>query len=109
MGKTNLLDAIYYLCMCKSHFSIPDRLLVQKKLDFFRLEGQFTKKEKLINVVAKVKPKEKKKEIELNGVPHKKWADHIGFLPIVMLTPFDADLALDGIGARTRFLNNSLT
>ena len=108
MGKTNLLDAIYYLCMCKSHFSIPDRLLVQKKLDFFRLEGHFTKKEKLLNVVAKVQPKEKKKEIELNGVPHKKLADHIGLLPIVMITPFDADLAFDGSEVRRRFLNNSL-
>jgi len=109
MGKTNLLDAIYYLCMCKSHFSIPDRLLVQKKLDFFRLEGHFTKKEKLVTVVAKVQPKEKKKEIEINGVPHKKLADHIGLLPIVMITPFDTDLAFDGSEARRRFLNNSLS
>ncbi len=109
MGKTNLLDAIYYLCMCKSHFSIPDRLLVQQKLDFFRLDGHFTKKEKLINVVAKIQPKEKKKEIELNGVPHKRLADHIGLLPIVMITPFDSDLALDGSEARRRFLNNSLS
>ncbi len=109
MGKTNLLDAIYYLCMCKSHFSIPDRLLVQQKLDFFRLDGHFKKKEKLINVVAKIQPKEKKKEIELNGVPHKKLADHIGLLPIVMITPFDTDLAFDGSEERRRFLNNSLS
>ena len=108
MGKTNLLDAIYYLCMCKSHFSVPDRMIVQHSLDFFRLEGQFDKDQKLVKVVAKVVPKDKK-AIEVNGVAHKKLADHIGLLPIVMITPYDTDLALEGSEERRRFLNNSLS
>ena len=61
MGKTNLLDAIYYLCMCKSNFGIADRLVVQDTKDFFRVEGQFLKADKPFKVVAKVKPRTKKK------------------------------------------------
>ena len=41
MGKTNLLDAIYYLCMCKSHRGVNDRNVVKHTMDFFRLEGYF--------------------------------------------------------------------
>jgi len=107
MGKTNLLDAIYYLCMCKSNFSIADRLVVKDTTDFFRVEGLFSKEKKSFKVVAKVKPKTKK-EIELNGAVHPKLADHIGLFPVVMITPFDIELALDGSEVRRKFLDNSL-
>ena len=46
MGKTNLLDAIYYLCMCKSHRGVNDRNAVKHGMDFFRLEGRFIKNKK---------------------------------------------------------------
>jgi len=107
MGKTNLLDAIYYLCMCKSNFGIADRLIVQDTTEFFRIEGQFLKEKKPFKVVAKVQPR-KKKEIELNGVVHPKLAEHIGLFPVVMITPFDIELAMDGSEVRRKFLDNSL-
>ena len=107
MGKTNLLDAIYYLCMCKSNFGIADRLVVQDTKDFFRVEGQFLKADKPFKVVAKVKPRTKK-EIELNGAVHSKLAEHIGLFPVVMITPFDIELAMDGSEVRRKFLDNSL-
>jgi len=107
MGKTNLLDAIYYLCMCKSNFGITDRLVVKDSTNFFRVEGTFSKEKKNYKVVAKVQPKSKK-EIEINGAIHSKLADHIGLFPVVMITPFDIELAMDGSEVRRKFLDNSL-
>jgi len=108
MGKTNLLDAIYYLCMCKSQFGIADRLIVQESKEFFRLTGAFKKEEKSYTVTAKVLPRQLK-EISLNGVAHAKLADHIGLFPVIMITPFDIDLAMEGSETRRRFLDNTLS
>ncbi len=55
MGKTNLLDAVYYLCMGKSHFQSTDKNVVRKGEAFFRLEGHFML-EKIEKIVAKVVP-----------------------------------------------------
>jgi len=108
MGKTNLLDAIYYLCVCKSQFGILDRLLVQESKDFFRLEGQFKKNSKEYKVVAKVQPR-KLKEFSINGATHPKLANHIGQFPVVMITPFDIALAMDGSEVRRRFVDFSIS
>lgn len=107
MGKTNLLDAIYYLCMTKSHFGINDRNIVQHQMDFFRLEGHFNRLGKSEKIVAKVIPA-KKKEIERNAVAYDKLSEHIGFLPIVMIAPDDTSLAREGSEVRRRFLDNTL-
>ncbi|MFK7978527.1 MAG: DNA replication/repair protein RecF [Saprospiraceae bacterium] len=108
MGKTNLLDAVYYLCMCKSHFGISDSYIKKHETTFFRLEGQFKKGKKRFKTVAKVIPKEKK-TIELNDVAYTKLAEHIGQFPVVMITPFDAELALEGSEVRRKFLDNTLS
>ncbi len=108
MGKTNLLDSIYYLCMCKSHFGVSDSYIKKHETTFFRLEGQFKKGKKGYKTVAKVIPKEKK-TIELNDVAYDKLAEHIGLFPVVMITPFDSELALEGSEVRRKFLDNTLS
>lgn len=113
MGKTNLLDAIYYLCMTKSHFSGSDSYAIQKGADFLRLEGIFRKdspeeEEEIINIVAKVIPK-KKKSIEKNAKPYEKLADHIGLLPVVVIAPGDTELVQEGSEERRRFIDNTLS
>ena len=108
MGKTNLLDAIYYLCMGKSHFNAPDTLLARHDSGFFRLEGLFEVHEKQERIVAKVIPR-KKKELERNNVPYVRLSEHVGFLPVVMITPDDTYLATDGSEARRRFLDNTIS
>ena len=108
MGKTNLLDAIYYLCMGKSHFNAPDGLVMQHDADFFRLEGLFLLNDKKEKIVAKVIPR-KKKEFERNGLPYPKLSEHIGLLPVVMITPKDTDLVADGSEVRRRFIDNTLS
>jgi len=108
MGKTNLLDAVYYLCMCKSHFGVRDSYLKKHETAFFRLEGQFKKARKTYKIVAKVIPKEKK-VMELNAVAYDRLAEHIGQFPVVMITPFDSELALEGSEVRRKFLDNTLS
>lgn len=108
MGKTNILDAIYYLCMCKSHFGTNDRDVVQHDMDFLRLEGYFYKKEKKEKVVAKVIPR-KKKEFERNDVTYDKLSEHIGLMPVVFIAPDDTYLAKEGSEARRRFVDNTLS
>ncbi|MCB0663686.1 MAG: DNA replication and repair protein RecF, partial [Saprospiraceae bacterium] len=111
MGKTNLLDAIYYLCMCKSRFSGTDRNLLRRtdeeKSDFFRLEGHFLKNEKPQKIVAKVAPP--KKEIEKNGSVYPRLSDHIGLLPVVFIVPDDTNLLLEGSESRRLLIDNVLS
>ena len=111
MGKTNLLDAIYYMCMCKSHRGVNDRNVMQHGNDFFRLEGIFfDKKSKKTKdkIVAKVQPG-KKKEFEKNDVAYQKLSEHIGLLPVVIIVPDDTLMVMEGSEVRRRFLDNTLS
>ena len=122
MGKTNLLDAIYYLCMCKSYFLSSDIDVIQissehlesgiiesgKRADFMRLEGHFQKNNSREKIVAKVQPR-KKKMIEKNDVLYAGLSDHIGFLPVVMFAPDDTLLAKEGSEERRRFVDTALS
>lgn len=108
MGKTNFLDAIYYLCMTKSHFGLTDSYLVQHEQNFFRLQGDFNTPDRPKKIVAKYQLR-KKKVFESNQVPYTRLADHIGELPIVMVAPDDSQLATEGSEIRRKFIDNTLS
>lgn len=108
MGKTNLLDAIYYLCMGKSYFATTDQYIVQHEQDFFRLVGIFEHEEKKDQIVVKVKPR-KSKELELNGKRYDRLVDHVGRFPVVIVVPDDTQLIHEGSEERRRFLDNTLS
>jgi DNA replication and repair protein RecF len=108
MGKTNLLDAIHFLCLCKSHRGLPDRNLVQIGTEFFRLEGKFKQEQGQQKVVAKFSAG-KIKEFERNGTAVGKLTDFIGQFPIVMIAPDDVELVQEGSEERRRFLDASLS
>ncbi|MBK6950398.1 MAG: DNA replication and repair protein RecF [Haliscomenobacter sp.] len=108
MGKTNLLDAVYFLCMTKSHFGLPDSSVIQWESEFMRLEGHFILQEKAEKIVAKVAPK-KVKTLERQGVPYERLSDHIGLLPIVFIAPDDTELLTEGSETRRRFMDNTLS
>jgi len=105
MGKTNLLEAIYYLGMTKSRFSTNDRLLAFHGTDFFRIQGKFEAGDK---VVAKVIPG-KQKILERNDKPYDRLSDHIGYIPVVMIVPDDTQLVSEGSEERRRFIDNTLS
>jgi DNA replication and repair protein RecF len=108
MGKTNLLDAVYYLCMTRSHTGLTDANVVRHGADFFRLEAMIQKNEKRDKVVAKVVPR-KKKEFEKNEVLYPRLADHIGAYPVVIIAPNDTNIILESSEVRRRFLDNTLS
>ena len=108
MGKTNILDAIYFLCLSKSHTNNADKLLVKQGENFFRVEGIFEKNGDREQIVAKMQPPSRK-EMERNGVMITRLADHIGQFPIVMIAPDDVSLIQEGSEERRRFMDSTLS
>jgi DNA replication and repair protein RecF len=103
MGKTNLMDAIYYLALGKSYFSSSDRLVAKLESDFFRLEGSIDGK----RIVVKVQPS-KMKSIEVDGVGYDRLLDYIGHHPTVVIAPSDIQQLVDGSEYRRIFINNTI-
>ncbi|MBC7422381.1 MAG: DNA replication/repair protein RecF, partial [Ferruginibacter sp.] len=121
-GKTNLLDAIYYLCFTRSYFTKTDNLNTQFDADGFRLEGitatdvfkeaVVIETESLSNKINKIICVFKgvgKKEVSLNDVPYAKYSEHIGKFPCVMVAPDDIGLIMGGSEERRRFIDTVIS
>lgn len=107
MGKTNILDAIYTLCMCKSHISHRQSDIIQTDSDFVRLVGRFKIGEQPTHVVIKY-PRRGAKKVAVNDLVYKKLKEHIGLLPVVMITPDDVKLLLGGSTERRSLIDNTI-
>lgn len=114
VGKTNILDALHYLSMAKSFLGNQDfqNILISTPLnmtaDFFSLEAEIVGEEK--NDIIKIQlPKEGKKIIKKNDKTYERIADHIGFLPSVIISPYDANLISDGSESRRKFLDSMIS
>jgi DNA replication and repair protein RecF len=129
-GKTNLLDAIYYLCFTKSYFTKTDGFNIRFNADGFRLEGTApaqpilaaTGKDENIRHnsedVQTVLNQDKiicifrgvgKKELLLNDVPYTKFSEHIGKFPCVMIAPDDIEMIIGGSEERRRFMDTVIS
>lgn len=104
VGKTNLLDAIYYCCFTKSYFTVSDALNTHFEETGFRLEAQFDKNAQPHKVIC-INRGSSKKEFSLNDVGYDKLAKHIGLLPAVIIAPDDADIITGGSEGRRRYLD----
>ena len=103
-GKTNLLDAIHYLCFTKSYFSRLDQVNVLHGQPGFRIEGEMElieKKEKAVCILRETG----KKEFSVNDASYEKFAEHIGHYPCVIIAPDDIQIITDGSEERRRFLD----
>ncbi|HEY0176044.1 MAG TPA: AAA family ATPase, partial [Pedobacter sp.] len=76
-GKTNLLDAIHYLCLCKSYFNPIDSQQIKTAEDLFLIQGDFDRQEKNEKITCGLK-KNQKKQFKRNKKEYDKLADHIG-------------------------------
>ncbi len=103
-GKTNLLDAIYYLCFTKSYFTKTDSMNVQFDKDGFRLEGFFA-----TDKIVCIHRGAGKKEFYLNEVEYTKFSEHIGKFPAVMIAPDDVEMITGGSEDRRRFIDTVLS
>lgn len=106
-GKTNLIDAIYYLCMCKSYFTRQDALIVGHGSDFFRLDGDFTEEGNDMLITCKY-DQERKKTFARNGSVYEKLSAHVGSIPVVMIAPADIDIINGGSEERRRFMDMAI-
>src|SRR5690606_19548704 len=103
-GKTNLLDAIYYLAFGKSYFNPIALQNIKHNEDFFVVEGSFNKNSKREQIVCSLK-KGQKKVLKRNGKIYDKFAEHVGLIPLVMISPSDQDLISEGSETRRKFID----
>ena len=108
VGKTNVLDAVYHLSFGKSYFNPITLQNIKHGADFFVVEGTYEKKDSIEKVVASAK-KDKKKMIKRNGKAYEKFSDHIGFLPLVIISPSDRDLIVEGSETRRKFVDGVIS
>jgi DNA replication and repair protein RecF len=108
VGKTNLLDALYYLCFTKSYFTRSDQQNVQKGAAGFRIEGHFEKQGQLTGIVCILR-ETGKKEFLSAGEPYEKFSRHIGRFPCVIIAPDDVQIITGGSEERRRYLDALLS
>lgn len=108
VGKTNLLDAIHYLCFTKSYFTGVDSNNVQHGSSGFRIEGVFEKNGEAFKTCIILR-ENGKKEITCKDIPYEKFSQHIGLFPCVMIAPDDAELITAGSEGRRKFLDTLLS
>lgn len=107
-GKTNLLDAIHYLCLCKSYFNPIDSQQIKANEDLFLVQGDFERSEKNEKVSCGLK-RNHKKSFKRNKKEYDKLADHIGLFPVVMISPYDTSIIMDGSEERRKFIDNVIS
>lgn len=104
VGKTNVLDAIYYLSFCKSYFNPSDSQNINRENEFFLISGEFEFDEKQELVTCSLK-KGQKKVFKRNKKEYDRLSDHIGLLPLVFITPSDTDIIHGGSEVRRKFID----
>ena len=108
-GKTNVIDAVYYLSMCKSSLTMTDGQSVRHGADFFLAEGQYlTDAGKTESVVCSFSRKGGK-VLKRNGKEYERLSDHVGLIPAVIVSPADSALISDAADERRRYLNGFIS
>ena len=105
MGKTNLLDAVYYLSFCKSAGNPIDSQNIRHDADFFVIQGFYEAADGSPEEIYCGMKLRQKKQFKRNKKEYTRLSDHIGFLPLVMVSPADSDLIAGGSDERRRFMD----
>ena len=108
VGKTNILDAIYYLSFTKSYFNPVALQNIRHGQDFFMVEGNYILDEREEKIVCSLK-KGQKKILKRNDKAYTKFSDHIGQLPLVIISPADRDLIVEGSDTRRKFIDGVIS
>ncbi|MFT6981531.1 MAG: DNA replication and repair protein RecF [Crocinitomicaceae bacterium] len=107
-GKTNILDAVHYLSICKSYMNVIDKQNIRFDQPFFSIQGQWHKDGAKIAIHCAVKVGSKK-VFKRNKKEYEKLADHIGQFPAVMISPYDRDLISEGSELRRRWMDGIIS
>lgn len=108
IGKTNILDAIYHLAFGKSYFNPITTQNIRHGAEFFVIDGRFIKDSAEEQIVCSFQ-KGGKKVVKRNGKIYEKVSDHIGVVPLVIVSPADRDLILEGSETRRKFLDGVIS
>lgn len=108
-GKTNLLDAIYYLSMTKSAFATSDRFCFRHGTDEFSIAGTYRMENNLTSRFALKMTSKGEKKVKRDDKTYGKVSEHIGVLPIVMVSPSDISMVSESGEERRRFVNAVLS
>jgi DNA replication and repair protein RecF len=107
-GKTNLLDAIHYLSLCKSYFNPLDSQNIKHDAGFFVLQGYYDMNGTEENISCGLK-RNQRKVFRRNQKEYERLADHIGFIPAVMISPVDSMLITEGSEERRKFTDSIIS
>lgn len=105
MGKTNLLDAVYFLSFCKSAGNPIDSQNICHDADFFVIQGFYEAADGTPEEIYCGMKRRQKKQFKRNKKEYTRLSDHIGFLPLVMVSPADSELIAGGSDERRRFMD----
>ncbi len=108
VGKTNVLDAIYHLAYGKSYFNPLAVQNIRHGEEFFVIDSTFEKNDRTESIVCSLK-KGQKKVLKRNGKPYDKFSEHIGFIPLVIISPSDNDLIVEGSETRRKFIDSVIS
>ncbi|QMU66694.1 MAG: DNA replication and repair protein RecF [Flavobacteriaceae bacterium] len=108
IGKTNVLDAIYYLSFTKSYFNPVAVQNIKHGESFFVLNGDYVLQDRTEKIVCSLK-KGQKKVLKRNGKIYDKLSEHIGRLPLVMISPADSNLIVEGSDVRRKFIDSVIS
>lgn len=105
VGKTNLLDSVYYLSFCKSSTHPIDSQIICHGEEFFVLQGFYEQEDGTPEEIYCGMKRGRKKQFKRNKKEYQRLADHIGFVPLVIVSPADSDLIAGGSEERRRFMD----
>ena len=108
-GKTNILDAVYYLSMSKSAFTMTDGQSVHHGEEFFVTEGSYMSDGGAMEMVNCSFSRKGGKVLKRNGKEYERIADHVGGFPVVISSPRDTELITDAAEERRRYLNGFIS
>jgi len=107
-GKTNLLDAIYYLSMTRSYFSATDSHNIRHGEQMFMIQGEFDL-EGVPETILCASRTGQKKQFKRNQKEYERLSDHIGLFPVVMVAPTDQELITEGSEIRRKFIDSIIS
>ena len=108
VGKTNILDSIYHLSYTKSYFNPIPSQNIKHGETFFFISGKYMIDDKEENILVSLK-KGDKKIIKRNNKLYKKFSDHIGKIPLVLISPDDRNLIIEGSETRRKFIDGIIS
>ena len=104
-GKTNFLDAIYYLSFCKSSLNPIDSQIITHDQDFFMLEGFYEDENERITDIYCGMKRGVKKHFKRDKKEYKRYSEHIGLIPLIMASPNDTTIISGGSEERRRLMD----